>query len=234
MSTTTQSPVSEPKQKNTQVETKQEVEKPNAEQGPTRPRSTEQPKYAFYVEPFKLEERPRRFLESFAAILNNSNYGPVLDTYIRCGAKCSVCTASCPVYQASGDPQDIPCNRSELLLKVYRRYFTLAGQMKARLFDTFRLTNEHIDRLADALYRCTACKRCKFSCPMANRPWSHHTSGAMGSGGDRHRSQSSRRCHPGAARRGDQEHLRNPGSRPEGHLRVSRGRARRDLSGGRD
>jgi Fe-S oxidoreductase len=70
------------------------------------------------------------------------------------------------VYQASGDPQDIPCNRSELLLKVYRRYFTLAGQMKARLFDYFRLTNEHIDRLADALYRCTACKRCKFSCPM--------------------------------------------------------------------
>ncbi len=79
MSTSTQLPVSEQKQTDTQVETKQEVKKTEADQGPTRPRAAEQPKYAYYVEPIKLEERPRRFLEAFAAILNHSNYGPVLD-----------------------------------------------------------------------------------------------------------------------------------------------------------
>ena len=104
-------------------------------------------KYSFYVEPLKLEERPRRFLEAFAAIVQNSNYGPVLDAYTNIGAKCSICTASCPIYQTTGDPEDIPCHRSELLLKVYRRYFTIAGNMKSRLFDYFRLTDEYIDRL---------------------------------------------------------------------------------------
>ncbi len=130
------------------------------------PQAGQQPNYSFYVEPFKLEERPRRFLEAFAAILRQSNYGPVLDTYCRVGAKCSVCTASCPVYQVTHDPSDIPCNRSELLLKVYRRYFTLAGNLKSRLFDYFRLTNEHINTLTESVWRCTACKRCKYSCPM--------------------------------------------------------------------
>jgi hypothetical protein len=122
-----------------------------------RARANEQPKYSYYVEPINLDERPRRFLEAFAAILKHSNYGPVLDAYTHVGAKCSVCTVSCQVYQATGDPMDVPCQRSELLLKVYRRYFTLAGNMKARLFDYFRLTNEYIDQMADS-YRCTACK----------------------------------------------------------------------------
>jgi Fe-S oxidoreductase len=129
-------------------------------------KTAEQPKYSYFVEPMDLEERPKRFLDAFAAILRHSNYGPVLDAYLRIRAKCSICTAECQVYQASGDPEDIPCMRSELLLSVYRRYFTLTGLIKAPLFDDFRLTNEHIDRMADAYYRCTACKRCKDSCPL--------------------------------------------------------------------
>ncbi len=81
-------------------------------------------------------------------------------------AKCSRCTAACQVYQASGDPRDIPCHRSELLFRVYRRYFTLAGEVKARLYDSFVLTDEYIDEMAEEYWRCTACKRCKSSCPM--------------------------------------------------------------------
>jgi Fe-S oxidoreductase len=126
----------------------------------------QQPEYAYYVEPFPLTERPRRFLEAFAAILRHSNYGPVLDTYVHVSAKCSLCTASCPVYQVTGDARDIPCHRSELLLRVYRRYFTLGGALRASFLDSFRLTDEYIDEMADAYYRCTACKRCLSSCPM--------------------------------------------------------------------
>ena len=125
-----------------------------------------QPAYSYYVEPFRTEERPRRFLQAFAAILAHSSYGPVLDAYVHLGAKCSLCTAACPVYQATGAPEDVPCERSELLLAVYRRYFTLGGVLKARLWDGFRLTDGHIDRMAEAFYRCTACKRCKLTCPM--------------------------------------------------------------------
>jgi Fe-S oxidoreductase len=125
-----------------------------------------QRRFSYHVEPFDLRERPRRFLEAFAAILKHSNYGPILDFYTRVTAKCSRCTVSCPVYQVTQDPRDIPCNRSELLLRVYRRYFTLAGQMKARLYDSFILTDEYIDTMAEEYWRCTACKRCKIDCPM--------------------------------------------------------------------
>ena len=126
----------------------------------------QQPKYTYYVEDFPLEERPRRFLEAFAAILRHSNYGPALDMYVHVSAKCSLCTAACPVYQATEDPQDIPCHRSELLLLVYRRYFTLGGTLRARFLDSFHLSDEYIDTMAEAFYRCTACKRCLASCPM--------------------------------------------------------------------
>ncbi len=123
-------------------------------------------KYSYHVEPMDLKDRPRRFLEAFATILEHSNYGPVLDFYTRITAKCSRCTSTCQVYEASGDPRDIPCNRSELLLKVYRRYFTLPGQLKSRLYDYFVLTDDHIDLMAEEFWRCTACKRCKLFCPM--------------------------------------------------------------------
>ncbi|MBW1896045.1 MAG: (Fe-S)-binding protein [Deltaproteobacteria bacterium] len=129
-------------------------------------RTNEQPKYSYILEPIEMGNRPKRFLEAFAAILRHSNYAPVMDAYLRIRAKCSICTVDCQVYQASGDPQDIPCLRSELLLTVYRRYFTLSGMIKSPLFDDFRLTDEFIDQMAEAYYRCTACKRCKASCPL--------------------------------------------------------------------
>ena len=70
-------------------------------------------------------ELPRRFLDAFSAILSHSNYSMVLDAASRMKARCGRCAATCPVYQVSGEQRDIPCERSELLLQVYRRYFTL-------------------------------------------------------------------------------------------------------------
>jgi Fe-S oxidoreductase len=123
-------------------------------------------KYTYYTEPFELEGRPRRFLEAFEAILKHSNYGLALDTYTRTATKCGRCAATCPVYENTGEARDIPCFRSEMLLSIYRRYFTFTGMMKARLLPSFELTDEHIDEMAEAAYRCTACRRCFMSCPM--------------------------------------------------------------------
>jgi Fe-S oxidoreductase len=125
-------------------------------------------KYSFYVEEKALQvnERPRRFLEAFAAVLQHSNYYLPLDAYTRLSTKCSRCAASCPLYEATGEERDIPCQRSELLFQIFRRYFTPAGALKARLWGGFTLTDEHLDALAEAVYRCTACRRCKATCPM--------------------------------------------------------------------
>lgn len=113
-----------------------------------------------------LTDRPRRFLEVMAELLEHSNYGPVLDHYARVGAKCNRCASSCPVYERTGSPSDIPCHRTGLLLKIYERYFTTRGKIAARLRGGFELTDEHIDEMAWSFYRCTACRRCIRYCPF--------------------------------------------------------------------
>jgi len=131
-------------------------------------------KYSYFVEKKALEttERPRKFLEAFAAVLEHSNYGLPLDVYARISMKCSRCAFVCPLYEVTGEDRDIPCHRSELLLGVYRRYFTAAGILKARMFGGFTLTDEYLDRMAGSSPRSTSSRR-PCSCRSANssRAW---------------------------------------------------------------
>jgi Fe-S oxidoreductase len=120
----------------------------------------------YHVEDFLVEDRPRRFLEAFASILKHTNYRVALEHYVRVSAKCARCTAKCQVYLATGDEKDIPCRRSELLLSVYRRHFTIAGMLRARLLGDPGLTDAQIREMAESFYNCTACRRCHFECPM--------------------------------------------------------------------
>jgi Fe-S oxidoreductase len=120
----------------------------------------------YHVEDFNVEDRPRRFLEAFAAILKHTNYHLALDHYVRVSAKCSRCTANCQVYLATGDAKDIPCYRSELLLSVYRRHFTVSGVLRGRILGDPGLTDEKIQEMAESFWNCTACRRCHFECPM--------------------------------------------------------------------
>ncbi|MFH0903144.1 MAG: (Fe-S)-binding protein [Pseudomonadota bacterium] len=124
----------------------------------------------YYREPIQPSERssdrPRRFLEAFAAVLRHSNYGYLLDHFARVGARCGRCAVECPVFEATGRPADIPCSRSELLLRVYRRHFTAEGKLGSRLFGSPPLADEDLTVMAEAFYRCTACRRCNLQCPM--------------------------------------------------------------------
>jgi Fe-S oxidoreductase len=122
--------------------------------------------YHYRVEPTPLAgDRVERFLTAFGAILRHSNYRGVLDLYSRIGSKCANCAVGCQVYQASNDPRDIPCYRTHLLLDVYQRHFTPAGRFQSLLGHS-ALTEEKLDELAVAFYRCTACRRCQLECPF--------------------------------------------------------------------
>lgn len=123
-------------------------------------------KCSYYLEAVDHDNLPGRFLEAFSAILAHSNYALVLDYASRVSARCGRCVATCPVYQATGERRDIPCHRSELLLRIYRRYFTPSGALRARLGGSFQLDQAAINELAEEVYRCTACRRCKLECPL--------------------------------------------------------------------
>jgi Fe-S oxidoreductase len=123
--------------------------------------------YHYHVERPPVDgNRVERFLAAFAAILEHSNYGFLLDMYAGTSSKCGRCAVACQVYQATGDPRDVPCYRTHLLLDVYRRHFTVSGWLRSHLGGNGLLTEETLDDMGELFYRCTACRRCKIECPM--------------------------------------------------------------------
>jgi Fe-S oxidoreductase len=121
---------------------------------------------SYYVERLPAGDRPRRFLEAFAAVLQHTNYAHLVDTYARVGAACANCAVACQIYQHTRDPRDIPCYRSQILLEIYRRHFTVRGILQSKIAGTTYLTDERLQELAESVYHCTGCRRCSFECPM--------------------------------------------------------------------
>ena len=121
---------------------------------------------SYYVERLYPGDRVKRFLEIFAAVLQHTNYGQLIDTYARVGAKCGQCACACQIYLHTTDPKDAPCYRSNLLFEIYRRHFTLRGVLQSKLTSSVYLTEERIRELAESVYHCTGCRRCTFQCPM--------------------------------------------------------------------
>jgi len=119
----------------------------------------------YHIEELDTNDQPRRFLEVFAAILKHTNYKIALDHFIRMSAKCARCATTCQIFQATGDLKDIPCYRSELLLSVYRRHFTMGGMLRGRLLGGGYLTDEKVQEMAESFWNCTACRRCTLECP---------------------------------------------------------------------
>ncbi|PKN34041.1 MAG: (Fe-S)-binding protein [Deltaproteobacteria bacterium HGW-Deltaproteobacteria-19] len=126
------------------------------------------PAYPFRSEsPLSREERKARFLGALKGILELDLYDRPLKMYLDTCARCNNCAGQCPVFQATGDVHDLPAWRSDLLRRVYRRYFTPSGRLLGRLVGAKKLTAGDIDAMVEAFYRCTMCRRCAVHCPLA-------------------------------------------------------------------
>lgn len=91
---------------------------------------------------------------------NNQALRVFLDICVRCGA----CTDKCQFYLGTGDPQNFPVARAELLRKVYRRYFTPAGRVPG-LGDAADFDEEMLQKWYTYFYQCSECRRCSVFCP---------------------------------------------------------------------
>jgi Fe-S oxidoreductase len=132
-------------------------------------RTTFQQPYFYNLETSSLaalNDRAEKFLSAFSAILRYSNYRFLIELYARTSAKCGRCAVSCQVYQTSNDARDVPCYRTNLLLDVYKQYFSHNGNGLNGRVITDALSNQKIDEMAELFYRCTACRRCSLDCPL--------------------------------------------------------------------
>jgi Fe-S oxidoreductase len=84
-----------------------------------------------------------------------------MDVCVRCGA----CADKCQFYLGTGDPQNFPVARAELLRKVYRRYYTPGGRLAPGLNDAANFDEEMLQKWYTYFYQCSECRRCSVFCP---------------------------------------------------------------------
>ncbi len=124
------------------------------------------PRPIYNLENPETTDRVEKFLYAFDVILKHTNYRQVLELYSYSMMKCGKCSFMCQVYDVTRDPKDIPCYRSHLLIDVYNRYFKSGGWIKGIISVTGCLTEDKIDEMIEAVFRCMACRRCTIECPL--------------------------------------------------------------------
>ncbi|TAL67618.1 MAG: (Fe-S)-binding protein [Bacteroidetes bacterium] len=120
-------------------------------------------KWQPYEEDWKLPENWKEIiLEGFRERLDKfRSLKLFMDICVRCGA----CADKCHFFIGSGDPKNMPVLRAELLRAVYRKEFTLAGKLMARMAGATELTFDVLKEWFYYFYQCTQCRRCSVFCP---------------------------------------------------------------------
>jgi Fe-S oxidoreductase len=88
-----------------------------------------------------------------------------LRVYLDSCVKCGSCTDKCHYFLGTKDPKNMPVARQDLMRKVYRRYFTLAGKFFPKLVGAEDFTKEVLDDWYSYFHQCSQCRRCSVFCP---------------------------------------------------------------------
>ena len=116
------------------------------------------------------DEFVRKFVSGLEKLFSDANNGalePFLLSFEYC-AKCNTCSEACHIYKASGDNELYrPIYRSEVLRKIFKKYFTKSGKLLGGFVGADIDVNwETIARLGELAYRCNLCRRCAQTCPL--------------------------------------------------------------------
>jgi Fe-S oxidoreductase len=116
-------------------------------------------------------DRIRRFLQAMKASVDKKENWPFWLPYALSRdlcVKCGTCAELCPIYLSSGRNRKYrPTYRSDMLRRVYKRYFTLSGKIFRGLVGAEELDEQKLNQMAESFYRCTVCRRCALGCPLA-------------------------------------------------------------------
>ncbi|SEH40530.1 sulfate reduction electron transfer complex DsrMKJOP subunit DsrK [Magnetospirillum fulvum] len=85
-----------------------------------------------------------------------------LDACVGCGA----CADKCHFFLGTGDANNMPVARQNLLRAVYCRHFTPAGRLLGPLAGAGRLDRARLDSWYGYFHQCSQCRRCSVFCPM--------------------------------------------------------------------
>ncbi len=99
---------------------------------------------------------------------NNWTFLKIFKLTMEYCVKCQTCSEACHSYVASGREEIYrPTFRSEVLRKIYKRYFTTSGKLLRGLVGAdVEVNYKTVIRLLESAYRCNVCRRCSMYCPM--------------------------------------------------------------------
>lgn len=118
---------------------------------------------AIGLEPLAEAQRGPALVARLATLRDSMrSLSAMLESCTRCGN----CMRECHSYLGTGDYYNFPAARAELMRKVYKRHFTLAGRVLGRLAGAEDVDAEAIQRWVTYFYQCNECRRCALFCPM--------------------------------------------------------------------
>ncbi|MEO5378161.1 MAG: (Fe-S)-binding protein [Magnetococcus sp. DMHC-6] len=89
-----------------------------------------------------------------------------LQVYMDICVKCGACADKCHYYLGTGDANNMPVQRAELMRQVYRRYFTPAGKLIPGLVKAVDFDEESLKKWFTYFHQCSQCRRCSVFCPF--------------------------------------------------------------------
>ena len=128
------------------------------------------------IEPVAEDQRNGELTKSLDALRRNlRSLGVMLDNCTKCGN----CMRECHSYLGTNDYHNIPAARADLMRRLYKRHFTLAGRLLGRFVGAADIDRDTIERWVTYFYQCNECRRCAVFLSHGNRY-----------GGDHHRRSS--------------------------------------------
>ncbi|MBI4665843.1 MAG: (Fe-S)-binding protein [Nitrospinae bacterium] len=110
----------------------------------------------------KVENWSEKAVEKMGGLLDKYRSLRVfMDICVKCGA----CADKCHYYLGTGDPNNMPVARQELMRKVYRKNFTLGGKLFPGLARAEDLTETVMEEWYSYFHQCSQCRRCSVFCP---------------------------------------------------------------------
>lgn len=101
-------------------------------------------------------------IDRFGELLKSSRS---LQVYMDSCVKCGACSDKCHYFLGTGDPKNMPVARQDLMRKVYRKNFTLAGKYFPKLVGAEDLSEEVLGDWYKYFHQCSQCRRCSVYCP---------------------------------------------------------------------
>jgi Fe-S oxidoreductase len=88
-----------------------------------------------------------------------------LQLFMDICVKCGSCTDKCHYFLGTGDPNNMPVQRQELMRKVYRQNFTVGGKLLGGVSRAAPMTEDVLKEWVTYYHQCSQCRRCSVYCP---------------------------------------------------------------------